>query len=117
MFKNLLLNLPFFIFCKKKFFGNLVFLTDSVTDLADRYTLSGRYTLCAHCIPEYPGELPDGPNPALCGVYLRILASSLMALTLRSVLPDGSDPALCGVYLRILACSLMALTLRSLVYT
>jgi hypothetical protein len=41
IFKNLLLNLPFFIFCKIKFFENLVFLTDTVADLA--------YTLCAHC--------------------------------------------------------------------
>ncbi len=50
MFKNLLLNLPFFFFCKKKFSENLVFLTDTVADLAVRYTLCGRYTLCAHCI-------------------------------------------------------------------
>ena len=55
MFKNLLLNLPFFIFCKKMFFENLVFLTDTVADLAVSYTLCGcytlcgRYTLCAHC--------------------------------------------------------------------
>jgi hypothetical protein len=35
---NLLLNLPFFIFCNKKFFENLVFLTDTVADLAVRYT-------------------------------------------------------------------------------
>ncbi len=49
LFKNLLLNLPFFIFCKKKFFENLVSLTDTVADLAVRYTLCGRYTLCAHC--------------------------------------------------------------------
>jgi hypothetical protein len=41
-----------FIFCKKKFFKNLVFLTDTVADLAVRYTLCGRYTLCAHC--NYP---------------------------------------------------------------
>ncbi len=41
LFKNLLLNLPFFIFCKIKFFKNLVFLT--VADLAVCYTL------CAHC--------------------------------------------------------------------
>jgi hypothetical protein len=52
-FKNLLLNLPFFIFCKKKFFENLVFLTDTVADLAVRYTLCGRYTLCAHCMYRY----------------------------------------------------------------
>jgi hypothetical protein len=50
LFKNLLLNLPFFIFSKKKIFENLVFLTDTVADLAVRYTLCGRYTLCAHCI-------------------------------------------------------------------
>jgi hypothetical protein len=50
LFKNLLLNLPFFIFCKKKFSKNLVFLTDTVADLAVRYTLYGRYTLCAHCM-------------------------------------------------------------------
>jgi hypothetical protein len=31
------------------FFENLVFLTDTVADLAVRYTLCGRYTLCAHC--------------------------------------------------------------------
>jgi hypothetical protein len=49
LFKNLLLNLPFLIFCKKKFFKNLVFLTDTVADLAVCCTLSGRYTLCAHC--------------------------------------------------------------------
>jgi hypothetical protein len=44
LFKNLLLNLPYFIFCKKKFFENLIFLTDTVADLAVRYTL------CAHCM-------------------------------------------------------------------
>ncbi len=38
-----------FIFCKKKFFENFVFLTETVSDLAMRYTLCGRYTLCAHC--------------------------------------------------------------------
>jgi hypothetical protein len=41
-----------FIFCKKKFFKNLVFLADTVADLAVRYTLWGRHTLCAHCIVE-----------------------------------------------------------------
>ncbi len=50
LFKNLLLKIPFIIFCKKKFFENSVFLTDTVADLAVRYTLCGRYTLCAHCI-------------------------------------------------------------------
>jgi hypothetical protein len=34
---------------KKKFFKNLVFLTETVADLAVRYTFCGRYTLCAHC--------------------------------------------------------------------
>ncbi len=43
LFKNLLLNLPFFIFCKKKFFENLDVLTDTVADLVVRYTL------CAQC--------------------------------------------------------------------
>ncbi len=38
-----------------------------------------------YTVPESPEELPDGPDPALCGVYLSILASSLMALTLRPV--------------------------------
>jgi hypothetical protein len=47
LFKNLLLNLPFFIFCKKKFFENLVFLTETVAYLAVRYTL------CAHCMSSY----------------------------------------------------------------
>ncbi len=47
LFKNLLLNLPFFIYGKKKFFKNLVFLTDTVADLAKRYTL------CAHCSKTY----------------------------------------------------------------
>jgi hypothetical protein len=50
LFKNLLLNLPFFILCKKKCYENLVFFTDTVTNLAVRYTLCGHYTLCAHCI-------------------------------------------------------------------
>ena len=38
-----------FYLLTKKFFKNLVFLTDTVADLAVRYTLCGRYTLCAHC--------------------------------------------------------------------
>jgi hypothetical protein len=38
-----------FYFCTKKFLKNLVFLTDTVADLAVRYTLCGRYTLCTHC--------------------------------------------------------------------
>jgi hypothetical protein len=38
-----------FIFSKKKFFENLVFLTDTVANLAVRYTLCGQYTLCARC--------------------------------------------------------------------
>ena len=49
LFKNLLLNLAFFIFCKKNLFENLVFWTDTVANLAVRYTLCGRYTLYAHC--------------------------------------------------------------------
>ncbi len=58
----LLLNLQFFIFCNKKFFENLVFLTDTVADLAVRYTLCGRYTLCAHCRLFYAHELPGDFN-------------------------------------------------------
>jgi hypothetical protein len=36
-----------FFLLKKKFFKNLVFLTDNVADLAVRFTLCGRYTLCS----------------------------------------------------------------------
>jgi hypothetical protein len=42
-------KLTIFYPLQKKFFENLVFLTETVADLAVRYTLCGRYTLCAHC--------------------------------------------------------------------
>jgi len=45
LFKNLLLNLPFLILYKKV----SSFFTDTVADLAVRYTLCERYTLYAHC--------------------------------------------------------------------
>jgi hypothetical protein len=44
----------FFIFCKKKFFENLVFLTDTVADLAVRYTLCGAI-LCAPTVHFFTG--------------------------------------------------------------
>jgi hypothetical protein len=48
----------YLLVCKKKFFENLVFLTETVADLAVRYTLCGRYTLCAHCNAD-PDRDPD----------------------------------------------------------
>ncbi len=37
LFKNLWLNLPFFIYCENNF-PKIVFLTDSVAGMATRYT-------------------------------------------------------------------------------
>ena len=54
-----------FIFCKRKFFENLVFLTDTVADLAMRYTvlcvgaiLCVGVILCAPTVAR-AGELSD----------------------------------------------------------
>ncbi len=56
LFKNLLLNLPFFIFCKKEFFENIVFLTDTVADFGRaRYCVQALYFL-------RPMYMALGPN-------------------------------------------------------
>jgi hypothetical protein len=86
-FKNLLLNLPFFIFCKIKFFESLVFLNDTVADLAVRYALCGRYTLCAHCRHTVLQRL--SPAKQMCCTSAHLHFFSLSNPLLSSALNSG----------------------------
>jgi hypothetical protein len=83
LFKNLLLNLLFFIFCKIKFFKNLVFLTDTVADLAVCYTLCRRYTLCAHSTHE-------GASANLALTYRKLITVLIKGKTLLSKVSEIS---------------------------
>ncbi len=81
-----------FIFCKKKFFENLVFLTDTVAGLAVRYTLCGRYTLCAHCILIYYSARLGFPK----GGGLRFEYERPKTRTKRQATQHGCLPRLLG---------------------